>query len=901
MAYNPWEEQDPFGTYQEPVDPMTLMEYLSALGDTSKGIAGGAVRAPHVMAKGIDDIIDAFKGQDASKDSAVVKGTSILDQLANKIVPENEIGKVSSEMIGENMLTGAMGRGAITVPKVMGATTATLAPAVVQEEGERLGLTPEQTLAATLFAGAAPTAINVPSKRDIFAGQTARNADLDMLDKAEEMRVRGVPARDIWVETGVTFGTDGLPRFEIPDASATLRGDRPGRTITGSDGMSLDFNTPILMENKKFMSGDATLGEVLDHPQLFEAYPDLARYKIQPLDDEAVKKGVRGSYNPKTKTVKVAPGLSTDEAISTVLHETQHVVQGKEGFSVGANMAFADHMMAAADYAIKNFNNNAKTLKAKIADAKKEGADPELISGLEDLRQQYVDMRNDAFAFRDRYKFNRGQIYRDTFGEAEARMVQERLRQSKAGGTENPYNNYPLDYLTDGTTEKRFINREGGEGKATNMDWYSFFYPSDKNLAQQQMPAGWLTQEEIKGWTDAYGNPVNTDDIIQTRIAGTSADIAPLERTTDAGYLKNPLLEKINAGEYDPTEVTKAKATAMNKAANENPVFAAMEAARSGGGKIDYVDNMYAKATDFEKLAQMGRPIIPLPADKTSVGMVKKIGGVELKTPIRTEGGPMHSEWQGDWASMNDAASGKQLHANKVADETGQLPIYMYLGMDHEGSNFSTMASEGVLRYLESAGDLTKEGKKRIDEIMRSLPDTKDTKGIADSWPGYKSWDQTLEWLTNQDIGGKTTVGNRRKAFMNAISNKEFEQYGAPNMDDVYAAINEPSISGYGSGMAGFRAADAVYADPKNMEHRPQGHGSYDTRIQLGDVYAMDPAQMTPWNLMFHSMAEARKEKAPARAARSVQTSGGKLDYQIPDEQWAMRILDYLQRQGQAR
>lgn len=569
MARNPWDEQDPFGTYQEPVNPMTILEYLKAVGDAGQGIAGGLVRAPHVMAKGIDDIVDMFKGQDTAKDSAVVQGTSILDQLAHKIVPENEVGKVSSEMIGENMLAGAIGRGAIAAPKIMGATAATIAPTVVAEEGERLGLSPEQTLAASLAAGALPTM-----------------------------------------------------------------------------GM-------------------------------------------------------------------------------------------------------------------------------------------------------------------------------------------------------------------------------GGKNK----------------------------MEAIEGWTDAYGNPVNTDDIIQTRIAGVTRDIEPLNRRNEKGYLTSPIASEQVAGNYGPGDVAKGNVSKLTNRL-DNPIFKAMDEQRASGGQIEYVDNMFAKPLTWEGMVEDGRPMVLLPADKTSVGLVRKIGGVELKTPIRTEGGPMHSEWQRDWASMEDAARGKQRHANNVADETGLEPRYVYMGMDHEGSNFSTMASEGVLRYLEAVGDLTDEGKKLLDKKMRSLPDVKDNKGIAKDWPGYQSWDQMLEWLTNQDIGGDTTVGNRRKAFMNAIKAKEFQNYGAPDVDDVYAAINEPDISQYGSGYAGFRAADAVYADPYGLEHRPLGHGSYDTRIPLGDVYAMDPNQMVPWNLMFYDMAQARADKAPAQAARSVQTARSGVDYQMPTEEWLNRILQYIQQQG---
>ena len=197
MARNPWDEQDPFGTYQEPVNPMTILEYLQAVGDAGQGIAGGLVRAPHVMAKGIDDIVDMFKGQDTAKDSAVVQGTSILDQLAHKIVPQNEVGKVSSEMIGENMLAGAIGRGAITAPKIMGATAATMAPTIVAEEGERLGLSPEQTLAASLAAGALPTmGMGGKNKMEAIEGWTDAYGNPVNTDDIIQTRIAGV-TRDI--------------------------------------------------------------------------------------------------------------------------------------------------------------------------------------------------------------------------------------------------------------------------------------------------------------------------------------------------------------------------------------------------------------------------------------------------------------------------------------------------------------------------------------------------------------------------------------------------------------------------------------------------------------------------------------------------------------------------------
>lgn len=309
MARNPWDEQDPFGTYQEPVNPMTILEYLKAVGDAGQGIAGGLVRAPHVMAKGVDDIVDMFKGQDTAKDSAVVQGTSILDQLAHKIVPENEVGKVSSEMIGENMLAGAIGRGAITAPKIMGATAATMAPTIVAEEGERLGLSPEQTLAASLAAGALPTmGMGGAPKRDIFAGPSANNVPRDKMFEAYQLQQEGVSPREIWEKTGIKVDAVGSTTFEIPDTNATLK-----RPIVGGEKWSL--------------------GSMLDHPELFMAYPELEDMRVSVVDNL----DSRGSFSRRNNEIKVSSALKDKNFLSTLLHEVQHGVQEIEGTPIGGS------------------------------------------------------------------------------------------------------------------------------------------------------------------------------------------------------------------------------------------------------------------------------------------------------------------------------------------------------------------------------------------------------------------------------------------------------------------------------------------------------------------------------------------------------------------------------------
>ena len=78
------------------------------------------------------------------------------------------------------------------------------------------------------------------------------------------------------------------------------------------------------------------LDHVLDHPELFRAYPELRNVKV-------IKQGglldiegrLQGSFNPETNTLNIAP--TAKDPGSVALHEVQHWIQEKEGFATGGN------------------------------------------------------------------------------------------------------------------------------------------------------------------------------------------------------------------------------------------------------------------------------------------------------------------------------------------------------------------------------------------------------------------------------------------------------------------------------------------------------------------------------------------------------------------------------------
>jgi hypothetical protein len=173
---------------------------------------------------------------------------------------------------------------------------------------------------------------------------------------------------------------------------------------------------------------------------------------------------------------------------------------------------------------------------------------------------------------------------------------------------------------------------------------------------------------------------------------------------------------------------------------------------------------------------------------------------------------------------------------------------------------------------------------------MKSLPDNKDTKGIAKSWPGYKSPEQLEEYLT-VDKGEGPSLGNRRKAFMSVMDNAELLREGMPNRSDIYASVNNPELRGMPVGASGLRALITEYVDPNQMTYDPLTNASYDTVINAQQALALPVESMTTWDTMFPSMAAARADKRSDRAYRSSQTAGGALDYQMADQEWLDRAM----------
>lgn len=146
----------------------------------------------------------------------------------------------------------------------------------------------------------------------ILAGIGARTAPMDDLRRAFQMERAGATPDDIWREAGWERGKDTKWRFEIPDRDSYVNGET-------YDLGSRNYKT-------------VPFGDLLNHPELYEAYPVLRGLPVVP------EPGTGGAYYGSRIGLGVDGGIA--RAQDTLLHEGQHAVQGLEGFATGSNQEY---------------------------------------------------------------------------------------------------------------------------------------------------------------------------------------------------------------------------------------------------------------------------------------------------------------------------------------------------------------------------------------------------------------------------------------------------------------------------------------------------------------------------------------------------------------------------------
>ncbi|MDG9927396.1 MULTISPECIES: PLxRFG domain-containing protein [unclassified Pseudomonas] len=160
-----------------------------------------------------------------------------------------------------------------------------------------------------------------------FAGRNAQGADRLALETARQRIAMGEAAEAVRQDTGWHRGADGRWRFEISDDQARI-------AVAGANAASIIANA----EMRALDDGraGATVGDVLDHQQLFAAYPSLRDLplRLMPADSPAL---ARLQRRPVGFAVQMQGSIPRDEMASPLIHELQHAIQNIEGFALGGS------------------------------------------------------------------------------------------------------------------------------------------------------------------------------------------------------------------------------------------------------------------------------------------------------------------------------------------------------------------------------------------------------------------------------------------------------------------------------------------------------------------------------------------------------------------------------------
>lgn len=181
----------------------------------------------------------------------------------------------------------------------------------------------------------------------VFGGMNAKTANLELLGDAMRADVDGAAPEAIHAQTGWFKGTDGKWRFEISDKGSSYNKDalnipdhykfhQTMDTIAQERGFRNWYSSGheaanIAMAAREKLGQIRSLGSVLDHSELYAAYPSLRKIPVEAIDaaDDS------GYYDPADNRMAVAPDATIASPHSIALHEVQHAIQTREGFAHG--------------------------------------------------------------------------------------------------------------------------------------------------------------------------------------------------------------------------------------------------------------------------------------------------------------------------------------------------------------------------------------------------------------------------------------------------------------------------------------------------------------------------------------------------------------------------------------
>lgn len=300
------------------------------------------------------------------------------------------------------------------------------------EEARMLQTVKENFEKAYKEMGETPKSLEGDTKYSM-GGKKAEGVDNANAEKAEKMFANGDDPDKIFKKTGWVVDTDGKAKFEFSDSKMKLKVDH-SRVNGGSYTMKYDDAAGKL-------SGDAsklkTLEEVIDHEDLFSYYKNLRDVKVAFVKRSDID--ANGQTLPMSAggdIVLIADDLSAAQMEKTILHETQHLIQGIEEFSRGASPEYWKKIRENINTEIADLRNK-YNVKDGVSD--KKAIETMALSNADDAKrlEECIEARD---KLGDYFKRNSSGdfAYAHTKGEWEAKLTSARKTMSQAKLDANP-------------------------------------------------------------------------------------------------------------------------------------------------------------------------------------------------------------------------------------------------------------------------------------------------------------------------------------------------------------------------------------------------------------------------------------------------------------------------------
>ncbi|MBR4343915.1 MAG: hypothetical protein IKP88_14675 [Lachnospiraceae bacterium] len=161
------------------------------------------------------------------------------------------------------------------------------------------------------------------NSRNSLAGVKAETADIASLEEAKKLLAKGIDKSEVWQKTGWYIAKDGKPRFEITDKNFALNDN------------FFEMASEMTPQNDTYCK----LDDIVDHEQLFNAYPNLRDLQVRIYSDPDSKLNAASYDNNVDINIRDNSSIDTNAIRNSLIHELQHAIQKYEGFAVGSSPA----------------------------------------------------------------------------------------------------------------------------------------------------------------------------------------------------------------------------------------------------------------------------------------------------------------------------------------------------------------------------------------------------------------------------------------------------------------------------------------------------------------------------------------------------------------------------------